>query len=295
MKISGVERDSRAGPVLTICEPVGITITNPEERVLFDDTRDANPFFHLMETIWILAGEQDVNWLLNFNKRMAEFAEDDSTIRGTYGFRWRYHFGYDQILWAAAELRRNPQSRRVVISMWDQGYDTVGAPKQVKDLPCNTHIYLRIEYDKLAMTVCNRSNDMIWGMLGTNAVHLTILQEIIARELELGVGPYTVMTNNLHIYRNLPNYKDIMSTIGPINPYSFNIKPTAIQFTNLQEFLEECRMFVNGHWDYLTNNWLKRVAKPVHDAWFDRTQDYSDRIGADDWRLACQEWISRHS
>lgn len=293
MKVMGVSNDTRNGPVLSIPEPIGITIKNPEQRVIFDEVRDANPFFHLLEAVWMLAGEQNVEWLSNFNKRMEGFAESDGILRGAYGFRWRYHFGYDQILWATTELKRDPRSRRVVISMWDQTHDTIGATKEVRDIPCNTHLYFRIENDKLEMTACNRSNDMIWGMLGANAVHMTILQEVMARELELGVGQYTVMTNNLHIYKNLPKFKDIMETIGVVDPYSFHVKPTAINFDNLPNFLEECRSAIYGHWQYVHNNWLNRVVRPVHNAWFDRTDERVNEIMADDWRLACQEWINR--
>lgn len=299
MKINGVERDSRNGRVLTITEPVGVTLTHPEERVIFDEVRDANPFFHLLESVWMLAGEQHVGWLLEFNKKMADYAESDGILRGAYGFRWRYHFNYDQLLWAVGELKRNPDSRRVVISMWDSGYDTVGAPKEVRDLPCNTHIYLRIEYGKLAFTVCNRSNDMIWGMLGANAVHMTVLQEVLAQcisteERPIGVGPYTVMTNNLHIYKNMPKFEQIMDTIGPVNPYWFHLKPLPIHIDNgLIDFLGQCQAFVNGHMDYVKNFWLQTVAMPVMDAWFKRTEESVNKIAAEDWRQACKEWISR--
>ena len=54
-KTSGVKSDSRNGPVLMINEPVLTRVNRPMERVLFFDGRDANPIFHLMESIWILA------------------------------------------------------------------------------------------------------------------------------------------------------------------------------------------------------------------------------------------------
>lgn len=294
MKILGVHRESRNGRVITIPEPVGITIQNPTQRVLFDKVRDANPFFHLMESIWMLAGEQDAGWLATFNKRISDYAEHDGIIRGAYGFRWRYHFGYDQLLWAVSELRRDPSSRRVVLSMWDQGYDSVGAPKGVKDLPCNTHVYLRIEYEKLAFTVCNRSNDMVWGMLGANAVHMTILQEVLARAMGVGVGPYTVMTNNVHIYE--PHWAMMEEGIVPDNRYANVFSPveeTFIQLGELQGFLAECQAFVHGHFSYITNEWLRKVAQPVYELWFIRKPEYADRIQASDWRTACLEWMSR--
>ena len=296
MKVNGVERESRNGPVITIAEPIGVTLTHPEERVIFDSVRDANPFFHLMEAIWMLSGEQDVRWLLQFNKRMVEYAEPDGILRGAYGFRWRYHFNYDQLLWAVGELKRNPESRRVVLSMWDSGFDTVGAPQRAKDLPCNTHIYLRIEYDKLGFTVCNRSNDMIWGMLGANAVHMTILQEVLASAIGVGVGPYTVMTNNLHIYRSMPRFEEIMDTVRPVNPYRNEdlVYPIKVE-AGIMDFLAQCQAFVNGYEGFVSNKWLMEVVLPVHEAWFNRTEDKIGEIKAPDWRVACFEWIARRA
>jgi hypothetical protein len=85
----GVARKSRYGDVLEIPEPVTTVYEKPLERVLFDPIRDANPFFHLFESLWILAGRDDVEWLVQFNKRMAEFSDNGETFHGAYGKRLR--------------------------------------------------------------------------------------------------------------------------------------------------------------------------------------------------------------
>jgi hypothetical protein len=56
LKTFGIESDSRAGRVLVMQTPVTSVYRNPCERVLMDPLRDANPFFHLMESLWMLAG-----------------------------------------------------------------------------------------------------------------------------------------------------------------------------------------------------------------------------------------------
>src|SRR5262245_52276337 len=172
LRACGVEEQSRYGPVLRAPGPVGTTYLHPRERVLFNPLRNCNHVFHLMEAIWMLAGRNDVNWLLPFNSGFKEFAEPDGLMHGAYGFRWREHFGFDQIETAINDLRDNPTSRRVVIGMWDPR-DDMGRSK--KDLPCNTGLYLDIRQGRLNMTVLNRSNDVLWGAYGSNVVHFSML------------------------------------------------------------------------------------------------------------------------
>lgn len=298
VKINGIEEESRNGPVISLSEPIAITISEPRQRVLFDPVRNANPFFHLMESIWMLAGGQDVEWLTQFNRRMSDFAEADGIQRGAYGFRWRYHFGFDQLLWAVRELKRAPDSRRIVLSMWDPGFDTVGAPERTKDLPCNTHTYLRSDGKSLHQTVCSRSNDLIWGLLGANVVHFTILQEVLARAIGLDVGKYHILSNNVHIYKNLENFGEITRTNFTYNPYKDRVEPMPIIFEDLRNFLSDCQSFVAGTVESIKNPWLQNVAHPIYMAWQDRNDGQNliedlKLIMATDWRLACFEWLVR--
>ena len=81
-------QQSRNGPVRVANEPVTITYRQPRHRVLFHPVRDANPFFHLFESIWMLAGRDDVKWLAKFNARMADYSDDGVTLTSAYGLRW---------------------------------------------------------------------------------------------------------------------------------------------------------------------------------------------------------------
>lgn len=184
LSVTGVEEDSRNGPVVVSPEPVTITYRCPWERVLFSPLRDANPFFHLFEALWMLAGRNDMAWPCMFNKKFIQYSDDGKTQWGAYGARWRNWFGYDQLPVLVEELK-NVNTRRAVLAMWDAnnnhtvdgGYSYEDADLQVarrggKDVPCNTHIYLdrRGLGHPLNMTVCNRSNDLFWGALGANEI-----------------------------------------------------------------------------------------------------------------------------
>jgi hypothetical protein len=89
----GVWQQSRAGEVLVLPEPVTTIYRYPQQRVLLSPKRDANPFFHLFESLFYLAGRNDAKWLDQFvHDFSARFAEDDGILHGSYGYRWRHHF-----------------------------------------------------------------------------------------------------------------------------------------------------------------------------------------------------------
>ncbi|GAF76679.1 unnamed protein product, partial [marine sediment metagenome] len=192
------ERGSRNGPVWVYPEPVTTVYLRPTERVLFWEDRDANPFFHLFESLWMLAGRQDVAWLEQFNSRMRQFSDNGETFHGAYGYRWRHHFGFDQLPVIADNLKKNPECRRQVLAMWDAEKDLGDVSK---DLPCNDlALFTRGIDGELNMTVMCRSNDIIWGCYGANAVHFSILLEFMAAAIGCPVGTYTQISNNWHGY-----------------------------------------------------------------------------------------------
>lgn len=224
----GVAEDSRAGRVIVAPWPVTTAYTHPRERVLFSAIRDANPFFHLVEALWMIAGRSDAGLLNLFVRDFGDrYAEPGGDIHGAYGHRWRGHFWrdnhvvppgaapgrhIDQLDEAVRILKEDPTSRQVVIAMWDPTID-LGVPG-LKDRPCNTHIYLRVRMTEamvsgdqmtgagpvLDLTVMCRSNDIIWGAYGANAVHFSVLQEYLAARIGVDVGTFYQVSNNFHAY-----------------------------------------------------------------------------------------------
>lgn len=222
----GKMSETRNGPAMVPAYPTVTEFYRPYERVLFDPTRNANPFFHLIESFWMLAGRRDAAMLNTYIHDFGDrFAEDDGILWGAYGDRWRNWGveGTDQLVKIIEMLRRNSSDRRAVLSMWDPSRD-LGANK--KDIPCNTTIYFRVTQAgtmlSLDMTVCCRSNDVVWGLCGANAVHFSVLQEFIATQIGALVGTLTVFGNNTHIYTNTSSqYQHILDTTEDIlDPYA---------------------------------------------------------------------------
>lgn len=234
--IRTVTEQTRNGPVKRIPEVLVISYVRPNHRVLLNPGRDANPFFHLLEAIWMLAGSNELRFLTPYIKNFGKYSDNGSTLHGAYGYRWIHHFNYDQLEVIVKELDENPQSRRAVLQMWnaydwqqmdpeyrlepDGDYepdadDLYVARNGGKDVPCNLCALFEIETSgvlgetvrRLNMTVFNRSNDLIKGSLGANFVHFTILQEYLANWLGVEVGIYNQVSNNAHIYES--DLKDV--------------------------------------------------------------------------------------
>lgn len=219
-------RSSRNGNTLYFIDPCTITYKNPLERVLFSPARDANPFFHFIEAMWMLAGRNDLETLVWYNKSYANFSDDSKHVNGAYGHRWRHYFGLDQLDIAIQILNRDRSTRRVVIQHWSPR-DLELCLKQPgnRDVPCNTQVLFQVREATvnsrdaaetpespgsnettesvpmyLDMSVFNRSNDLIWGTLGANFVHFSFLHEYMALATNLMVGKYHQISANQHVY-----------------------------------------------------------------------------------------------
>lgn len=301
LKTAGIEQESRNGPVLRAPGPVITHYKRPWERLCLDSRRDANHVFHLMETIWMLAGQNDVEWLLPFNSAFGQYAEKDKKQHGAYGHRWRKHFDVEQIQEVLLELEK-PNTRRAVMAMWDPKSD-LGADKA--DLPCNTHIYFDVLNKKLNMTVCCRSNDMIWGAYGANAVHFSMLHELIASELDIRMGSYYQFSNNFHLYTQMGPGPALLQS-APTEPECEYVSgmaqslPLLASGETIWEFIKDCEAFVSQPSPRLTTFFMRRVARPLHAAYLARRDDRAwhhllDEVPDCDWLLAFRLWAGRRN
>jgi hypothetical protein len=307
----GVETTSRNGPVKVMPIPMTTCYIKPTERVLFHPERDANPFFHLFESLWMLHGDNDVDFVSMFNSGMVNYSDDGQTFNAAYGNRWRRHFGYDQLDKIVKALDADPLCRRQVLGMWDPRLD-LGL--QSKDLPCNTQAYFQVDMDgKLQMMVTNRSNDLIWGAYGANAVHFSFLQEYIALGLGREVGMYYQTSVNTHFYTG-PHQKlvETLAEYAPQPPETYKCPYSSGAVANTMPLMSIPR----GRWDReldlffqlrekgtYVDPFFATVAVPLYEAYlafkttsptrFQEAGQFVSKCAAQDWKVACQEWLSR--
>lgn len=174
-------------------------LEKPLHRMQIVPGRRMNPWLALSESLWMLAGRQDVAALLPYNKRILDFSDDGETLYGAYGFRIR-----DQIEPLLARLQADPNDRRAVLSIWNP----IDLTAETKDPPCNDMVGFKIRQGHLHMTVFNRSNDLHWGLHAVNIPQFGILLEYLAARLGVAVGTQTHISQSLHIYLDGPA-KDI--------------------------------------------------------------------------------------
>lgn len=343
--------DSRNGGVLQVCEPFCVTYSHPRERVLFNKARDANYFFHLYEAMWMLAGRNDVAALEYYLPRFRNYSDDGATLNGAYGYRWRHakqpralvdeicpegfiNSNVDQLQVLIEHLKAKPESRRAVLQMWNVEDDLLKIDES-KDVCCNLSVMFSIRGIKelsdhpdagvthaiwnrrrvLDMTVTNRSNDLIWGMLGANYVHFSFLQEYMAGMLGVEVGTYTHFTNNLHVYtENNSGWepkKLLAEYAGEHDSYERNVG-VALPLIGIRDRFDSiCSRFVdlNKNGDEATadtgvgwsaSSFLSQTAQPaMHAFHMHKARDYDAalywcaKIDSGDWRVACTRWIEK--
>jgi hypothetical protein len=198
MKQHGRPRQSRNGAVLVAPWPVTTAYQRPCERMVFWPQRDANPAFHVYESLWMLAGRNDLAPLLRYVKDFGRFSDNGLTLYGAYGYRWRMSYDVDQLEVIAERLRRDPDDRRCVLQIWQGEYDL---DRVSKDIPCNLTATFQVNCDgALDLTVFCRSNDIVWGAYGANAVHFSVLLEYMAIWVGRPVGCYRQVSVNWHAY-----------------------------------------------------------------------------------------------
>lgn len=321
---NGEREDSRNGPVLVSNMPVTTIYDDITHRVLFSPMRNANPFFHVMESLWMLAGRNELPLITQFNKQMAAYSDDGGlTQPAAYGHRWREYFGYDQIRLIVDELRQNPTSRRCVLAMWNAGgdrdndilvgvSDLVAAINGSADVPCNTHCYFRIHNGVLDMMVSCRSNDIYWGAYGANVVHFSMLQEYMAAHIGVPAGKLTQVSWNYHLYVDVVGdenrMKELIIDCEGSDYYSSRVLRPMPLVQNPVAFDEELPHFMalleadGPSNNVFTEPFLGFVALPMLRAWrefkagdLDAAELAARRIQADDWRLASVAWMERRA
>ncbi|PKI11184.1 thymidylate synthase [Shewanella sp. 11B5] len=279
---------SRVGMVYDL-GPVAFELAPNKLNLITLNHRAINPFFAIAEAAWVVKGLNSLDTLNYYLKKYDDFSDDGTILNGAYGYRLRYHFGYDQIQFAIDELQKSPESRRCVLNMYSPDDLTNTSSK---DIPCNTSIMLKVRDSKLDMTIINRSNDIHRGIPYNFFVFQT-LHCFIAREIGIDVGYQRHFTDSLHMYeRDIPAIRavlesqlepfdiceqegvglvySILTEADKINQKCFGSmtdKSLAKIFTSYSQFKSDkdlsgfVRKTGNPILDFLVSDWLKKYAK----------------------------------
>ncbi len=197
---------SRGGKTREILH-AAISISDPRQRWILSRLPALNPAFALAEVVWILAGRRDMAFLKHWNKQLQDFVGPGPELHGAYGYRLRRHLCVDQLERAFQALSGTPDTRQVVLQIWDSNIDLPradGMPANL-DIPCNVLSMPKIRDGKLEWLQVIRSNDGFRG-LPYNLVQFTCLQEILAGWLNVECGSYNQISDSLHVYDDDVNH-----------------------------------------------------------------------------------------
>ena len=305
---------TRNGPAYRAPHPVVTSYAAPMERVLLDPVRDANPFFHVFEALWILAGRNDVHTLGYFNGRISTYSDNGAFFHGAYGWRLRRAFGVDQLQRAAELLRANPNDRRVVLSIWHPSLD-LGTDS--KDIPCNDMLKLAVREDTwLDLTVFNRSNDILWGCYGANAVQFAFLLEYMAAAAGLRPGMLHQVSTDWHWYGSLPEHPGY-DVPDPYRQHDLSWVALLAPGETVALLDDDIALFwylvtagrPSEHRDSFATRWMRTVAWPLWQAWLSwkttwpdgapkerrelEARRHAQLCAASDWRWAATAWLDR--
>ena len=190
----------RTGEVFELLHTI-ISIEEPREKWVYNRIPPISIGYALAELVWIINGEERSDIINTWNPKLEKYAGKSNFYHGAYGKRIRSHFGFDQIEKAYEALQSVPESRQVVIQIYDTKVDFPienGMPRN-EDIPCNICSLLKVRNGKLEWSQIMRSNDVLLGM-PYNFVQFTGLQEILAGWLEIDLGSYNHYSDSLHLY-----------------------------------------------------------------------------------------------
>ena len=154
------------------------------------------------ELLWFLKGETNIAYLKD-NKVSIwdEWADERGELGPVYGKQWRSWEGadgqtHDQIAWLIDEIRRNPDSRRLIVSAWN----VAELPKMAL-MPCHSLFQFYVADGKLSCQLYQRSGDIFLGV-PFNIASYALLTHMVAQVCGLKVGDFVHTLGDAHLYSN---------------------------------------------------------------------------------------------
>jgi thymidylate synthase len=156
----------------------------------------------IIELLWFLRGETNVRWLQERGVTIwNEWADADGNLGRVYGAQWTDWRGADgrsvnQIDNVVAQIRRNPDSRRLIVSAWNPSeVDAMALP------PCHTLFQFYVSEGRLSCQLYQRSADLFLGV-PFNIASYALLTLMVAQVTGLKPGDFVHTFGDLHIYSN---------------------------------------------------------------------------------------------
>ncbi|MHA8072991.1 thymidylate synthase [Aquirufa sp. HETE-40SA] len=177
------------------------------------------------ELLWFLKGETNIGYLTEHSVRIwDEWADENGDLGPVYGKQWRSWEGangvvIDQIKEAVETLKKNPDSRRIIVSAWN----VADLPKMAL-MPCHAFFQFYVANGKLSCQLYQRSADVFLGV-PFNIASYALLTMMIAQVCDLGLGDFVWTGGDTHLYSNHMEQVELQLTRTPRALPTMKINP----------------------------------------------------------------------
>jgi len=192
----------------------------------------------ILELLWFLKGSTDNNWLKERGVSIwNEWAAPDGDLGPIYGYQWRFwpapngeHL--DQIAEVVETLKKNPDSRRIIVSAWN-----VADIPRMALAPCHAFFQFYVADGKLSCQLYQRSADIFLGV-PFNIASYALLTHIMAQQCNLEVGDFVWTGGDCHLYSNHLEQVDLQLSRNffPLPKLNILRKPESIFDYEFEDF-----------------------------------------------------------
>lgn len=214
LKTAGIERNKRTGVLTKRLDGAhSFKLDLRRGKLPVPGNRRVYPRVAAVETAWEMLGTQDPDFVLARAPKIWQDFVEDGKIKCAYGYRWRYHFGRDQVGMALQALAEDPSNRQVYVSAWDPSADGLGASDQPKNIPCPVGFSLTRTDDMMHLSVFIRSSDVFVG-LPYDVMGYALKLDAFAASRECKPGTLHVTLAHPHVYE--PHFEMLEESLGRV-------------------------------------------------------------------------------
>ncbi len=192
----------------------------------------------IYELLWFLKGSTNNNWLKERGVSIwNEWAAPDGELGPIYGYQWRswpapngQHI--DQIAEVIETIKKNPDSRRIIVSAWN-----VADIPRMALAPCHAFFQFYVAEGKLSCQLYQRSADIFLGV-PFNIASYALLTHMVAQQCNLEVGDFIWTGGDCHLYSNHLEQVDLQLSrdFFPLPKLNILRKPDSIFEYEFEDF-----------------------------------------------------------
>jgi thymidylate synthase len=186
------------------------------------------------ELLWFLKGETNIAYLKENGVRIwDEWADESGNLGPVYGKQWRSWEGtdgktIDQVGELIEQIKKNPDSRRLIISAWN-----VADLPEMALMPCHTLFQFYVAEGKLSCQLYQRSADVFLGV-PFNIASYALLTMMIAQVCDLKLGEFIHTFGDVHIYNNHLEQVQLQLTRQPLPLPTMKLNPEVKNIFNFK-------------------------------------------------------------